>query len=82
MPTLKITETEITQAVLRLASVQKTLPDEVVKDIELLVNAVDERGAKLFQLAKDARDPQFRDKSGHFIQADRIIIVLERPENI
>lgn len=45
MPTLRISEVEVTQAVLRLAAVQDTLPDDVVRDLQLLISAVDERGS-------------------------------------
>lgn len=81
MPTLRISEVEVTQAVLRLAAVQDTLPDDVVRDLQLLISAVDERGSKLFQLAADARNPEYRDReTGTNINVERILKVLERYE--
>jgi hypothetical protein len=81
MPNLKVPEIQVTQAVLRLASVQQTLPDEVVLDIQLLVDAIDERTSKLYQIAADARSKAFRDDiSGMFVNANRIIHTLEREE--
>jgi len=81
MPTLKISEIEVTQAVLRLSSMQSILPAESMMDIQLLIDAVDERGSKLFQIAADARNPEYRDReTGTSIHVDRILSILERVE--
>lgn len=81
MPTLKITEVEVTQAVLRLSSMHDVIPAEALMDIQLLIDAVDERGSKLFQLAADARNPEYRDReTGTNIHVERILATLERIE--
>lgn len=81
MPTLKVSEIEVTQAVLRLSSMHDIIPAEALMDIQLLIDAVDERGAKLFQLAADARNPEYRDhETGTNINVERILTVLERQE--
>lgn len=81
MPTLRIPERDVATAVLRLNSIASLLPAEVVDDIETLIEAVDERGSKLFQLARDVRDPAFRDDIyGEYVNANRLLIILERAE--
>lgn len=83
MVAYQVTDIDITQAVLRLASVQDSMPAGSVEDIQLLIDAVDERASKLKDIEKDVNTKAYRDDIyGTHVSVFRIQKVLERIEQL
>ena len=79
MVAYQVTDIEITQAVLRLASIQDSMPADAVGDIQLLIDAVDERASKLKDIEEDVNTKAYRDDIyGTHVLVFRIQKVLER----
>lgn len=83
MVAYQVTDIDITQAVLRLASVQDSMPAGAVEDIQLLIDAVDERASKLKDIEEDVNTKAYRDDIyGTHVSVFRIQKVLERIEQL